>query len=385
MRERTLVRRRSFKMKRRVEKINEQRRLDSYRSHKHKGKAKAGGSAGGALAVKVVAGVLAGLVVLVGAGYAYVRFGLMGGLERIGVNESDIGLTSQARAVYADYTNIALYGLDTRTKGVNDDEDDEECRSDAIMILTIDRVHNKIKLTSVARDSYVEMERTRKDGTVYTTHDKITHAWVYGKHQLALKTLNTNFKMDITDFVSMNFWQFADIIDYVGGVDIDVSRSEMNVMNREYIPYLNEYGIKCDYITKTGMQHLSGGQALAYARNRYTGTDLERGSRQREVLMAAYDQVKTMNAAKYPGLVKKILDQCSTSLGDGEMLSLATWAATTKPTIEQLGLPTELYCETIGGVSYVVYDMEEAADEIRNFIHETGKYAPSTSSVTSAQ
>ena len=367
-------------MKRRVEKINMKNRHASAPSAGASAGAAAGG---GVLAIKIVAVVLAGVIVLAGGAYAYVRFGLLGGMEHVDVNESEIGLTSEAQMVYADYTNIALFGLDTRTEGVNDGEDDEACRSDAIMILSIDNVHNKIKLISVARDSYVEVERTRRDGTTYTTHDKITHAWVYGKHQLALKTVNANFKMDITDFMSMNFWQFADIIDYIGGVDIDVSRSEMNVMNREYIPYLNQYGIKCDYITETGMQHLSGGQALAYARNRYTGTDIERGSRQREVMMAAYDQVKNLNASKYPGLVKKVLDQCATSLDNSELLSLATWALTNKPTIEELGLPTTLYCETIDGISYVVYDMDEAAEEIRDFIRETGKYAPSSEPSTS--
>ena len=359
------IRRRLFKMKRRVERINEQNR-----------RAEQGGRAplsrGWKIALVVLAVISACVLLFIG-----LEIYLFGGLERVEVNESDVGLTSQAEEIYADYTNIALFGLDTRTKGVNDGEKDEECRSDAIIILSIDTVHNKIKLISVARDSYVEMERTRRDGSTYTTHDKITHAWVYGKHQLALKTVNQNFKMDITDFVSMNFWEFADVIDYIGGVDIDVSRSEMRVMNTEYIPYLNQYGIKCDYITQTGMQHLSGGQALAYARNRYTGTDIERGGRQREVLMAAYDQVKNMSAAKLPGLVKKILDQCATSMTDGEMVKLATWALTAKPTFEELGLPQQLYCETIGGVSYVVYDMEEAAATIQDFIHETGEFASS--------
>ncbi|MBP5618772.1 MAG: LCP family protein [Clostridia bacterium] len=365
-------------MKRRVEKINQRNARVSGASA-----GSAAASGGGILALKVIGIVLAAVVGVgaVGGVASYLYF--FGGLERVTVNESEIGLTSEAQEVYADYTNIALFGLDTRTEGVNDGEDDEACRSDAIMILSIDNVHNKIKLISIARDSYVEMERTRRDGTTYTTHDKLTHAWVYGKHQLALKTVNQNLKMDITDFVSMNFWQFAEIIDYIGGVDIDVSRSEMNVMNETYIPYINSYGIKCDYITKTGMQHLSGGQALAYARNRYTGTDIERGSRQREVMMAAYEQVKNMNKTEYVGLVKKVLDQCATSLSNGEMVSLATWALTKGPTFEELGLPTTLYCETLDGISYVVYDMDEAADEVRDFIHETGKYAPSSEPTTS--
>lgn len=345
-------------MKRRVEKTTQQRSLDSYRSHKRKRRSAK------RVSITTAAILTAVVLLLVSGGCMYVRFGLLGGLTRTDVDPDNLGLTSEALALYEDYTNIAVFGLDTREK-------DDEGRSDAIMIICIDQVHNKIKLISVARDSYVTIENKGK-----SFHDKITHAWAYGKHELALKTLNQNFNMDMTDFVSMNFYQFADVIDYIGGVDIDVSRSEMDVMNTYYIPYLNSYGIQCDYITKTGMQHLSGGQALAYSRNRYTGTDIDRGNRQREVMMAMYDAVKDLSLTKYPTLIRKVLGSCATSLSDSEMMSLAAWAATSQPTFEQLGIPTTLKCETINGTSYVVYDVEEASQQIQDFIHETGQYAP---------
>lgn len=343
-------------MKRRVDRINSEQSLDSYRSKGRKN--------GLRIFLTVLSVVLSIVIVFCSVGYIYIK-SLLSNIERVEVNEESIGVTSEAEKIYEDYTNIALFGLDTREK-------DDEGRSDAIMIVSIDRVHGKIKLTSIARDSYVKIERKGK-----VTNDKITHAWMYGKHELAIKTLNQNYRLNITDFVSMNFYQFAEIIDYIGGVDIDVSRSEKNVMNEYYIPYLNSYGIKCEYITKTGMQHLSGGQALAYSRNRYTGSDIDRGNRQREVIMAMYDQVKTLPVSKFPTLIKKVLAQCTTSMTDSEMLDLATWAATAQPEFEQLGLPTELKTDMINGISYVVYDLDDAAIEIRNFIHETGNYAPS--------
>ncbi len=346
-------------MKRRVDKVNSELNLNSYRSKNKR--------SGSMRIFLTTLAVVMSIVIVVGTmGFIYVK-SLLAGLDREDVNEESIGITSEAQEIYEDYTNIALFGLDTREKN-------DVGRSDAIMIISIDRKHSKIKLISIARDSYVEIERNGK-----ITKDKITHAWMYGKHELAIKTVNQNYKLNITDFVSMNFYQFADVIDYIGGVDIDVDRSEKNVMNKEYIPYLNSYGIKCDYITKTGMQHLSGGQALAYARNRYTGSDIERGNRQREVIMAMYDQVKTLSVSKYPTLIKKVLAQCATSMSDGEMLELATWAATNKPSFEQLGIPTKLKTDLIGGVSYVVYDLDDAAVEIRNFIHETGNYANNVS------
>ena len=325
-------------------------------------------------AVTVLCVCLAVVVAFAAFAAVYVK-SMLGNVKREQINSSDIGITSAAKEKYTEYTTIALLGLDSR-------QNDDAGRSDAVMLITFDRVHNKIKLTSVARDSYVAIERTKKDGTKYTAHDKLTHAWAYGKHNLSVKTLNQNFGLNIEDFVSMNFYQFADVIDYIGGVDIDINKSEMKVMNTEYIPYLNKMGIKCSKITKTGLQHVTGGQALAYARDRYTGSDLDRGSRQREVLMAMYDSVKDLSVTKYPGRVSRVLDKCTTSLSDGEMTELLTWVATNRPTFEQLGLPDEA-CngkgQTIKGTWYYVYDLDVAASEIQAFLHETGSFAKSGS------
>lgn len=261
--------------------------------------------------------------------------------------------------------NVALFGTDSRSN-------DDTGRSDALMILSIDKKHNKIKLTSIARDTYVPVEGHGKT--------KITNAWRFGAiskeksgSTLAVKTLNQNFNLDITDYVEVNFFQFAEIIDYLGGVEIDVDKSEMHVMNVEYVPYLNQMGIKCEPIKKTGLQLLSGGQALAYSRNRYTGNDVTRGSRQREVLIALYEKTKDTSVTKYPALISKLLSKCITSLSDSEITSLCSWAALHSPSIEQLSLPND-ECnakgQTINGQWYYVYDIDNAANIVHNFIYE---------------
>lgn len=279
-------------------------------------------------------------------------------------NESEVSANTST-FVENNVVNIALYGIDTRTNGFKG-------RSDSIMILSVDKEHDKIKLISIARDSYVTMEGHGKD--------KITHAYAFGGAKLALKTLNQNFDMDITDYVTVNFFGITDIIDYLGGIELDVSSAEKDVMNTYYVPELNEIGIKCDYIKKTGMQKLSGSQALAYARNRYTGGDIERGNRQKEVLNAAYTKAKNLGITKYPDLAKLLLKNCETSLTNEEILELAYWAATNSPTIENFSLPDE-DCKPksgsnamIDGVWYYIYDIDIAKQKIHDYIKEDGIY-----------
>lgn len=289
---------------------------------------------------------------------------------------SDVTIPSEAQKLYKDedYMNIALFGLDTRSN-------DDNGRSDAMIILTLDFKHDKIKMSSIARDTYVAVKGHG--------HTKLTHAWAYGKANLAVDTINTNFNLDITDYVAVNFYQFSAVIDYIGGVDIDVDAGEMKVMNNKYVPYIKKMGIKCEKITKTGMQTLSGGQALAYARNRYTstnggsGSDVDRGSRQREVMMAMYEKAKKISITKLPKLASMILSECKTTLDNNQMISIATWAMTNSPKIENIGLPDEdckAVGKTINGTWYYVYDLDVAAEKIHDFITETGEYAYTTSS-----
>ena len=284
--------------------------------------------------------------------------GYLNQVNRVSDLSGDLGINSALPT--DDVQNIALFGLDTRNN-------DESGRSDAMIILSIDRKHNKIKMTSIARDSLVDFGDGKKS--------KLTHAFGWGGHSLAVKVINKNFGMDITDFAYVNFYEFAGIIDYIGGVEVDVSASEMNVMNRKYTKYIREMGIDCPDVTQTGMQRLNGGQALAYSRNRYTGSDLERGNRQKEVLEAAYAQVKDTPMTKFPALISKILSMCHTNMTNSEMLSIATWAVTKQPSIEQFGLPSKELNAEIGNRgdgygSVVRYDMQQASQVLYNFIYE---------------
>ncbi|MEE1197781.1 MAG: LCP family protein [Acutalibacteraceae bacterium] len=279
-------------------------------------------------------------------------------------NDKDTNVNILTQELFKEkYINIALFGLDNRSNQMSG-------RSDAVIILTIDRVHNKIKMTSLARDSYVKMDGHGQD--------KLTHAYAFGRAQLAVRTLNQNYDMDITDYVTVNFFQMVDLIDYVGGVEIDVDASEMSVMNTHYVNHLNKIGIPCKRITKTGKQLLTGSQALAYTRNRYSpGGDVERGNRQKEVLMAAYEKMMASNVFKLSTAVGMLLKNCETSLSNAELLELGTWAVKNSPTIESISLPDEdcnARGQTINKVWQYVYDLDIATQKIHDFIKEEGTY-----------
>ncbi len=260
-----------------------------------------------------------------------------------------------------DVQNIALFGTDSR-------QDNNSGRSDAIVILTIDRKHNMIKLASIARDTYVDIP-----GRGY---DKINHAYAFGKAPLAVKTINKNFNLNITDYVYINFFEFVELIDYIGGVDIDVNESEMHVMNSNYLWYQQAMGMDFAKITHTGMQHLNGAQALAYSRNRYTGGDTGRGNRHREVLEAMFVAVKDLPITKFPALIGKVMEMCHTTMTDSELMGLATWALTANPGFGSQSLPTK-ECNPrsgsaamINGVWYYIYDLDIATNILHKFIYE---------------
>ncbi len=296
--------------------------------------------------------------VAIGAFWAY-AMSLLNKVEKSPLEAKEPGELNITTNEYDGVKNIALLGIDTRT-------DNTSGRSDAVIVLTIDKKRDKIKLTSIARDSYVKIDGHGQD--------KLTHAYAYGKSTLAVKTLNKNFDLEITDYVTVNFFEFSRMIDYIGGVEIEVTKKEANHINSYIIPRLKKTGLKCKKITKTGKQRLDGVQALCYARIRKIDGDVERGNRQKKVLEAMFKQVKKMNVTKLPKVVEMVLSECQTSLSNNDIMSMGVWAMSSNPTIEDLSIPNKNIKsrgQIIRGGWYYVYDLDVAKKEIKNFILET--------------
>lgn len=268
--------------------------------------------------------------------------------------------------------NIALFGVDQEQGSVG--------RSDAMIILSIDKENKKIKMTSLARDSLVPIDGHGEE--------KLTHAWAYGHAKLAVKTINQAFGMNITDYAYINFEEFKEVIDYIGGVKVHVSALELETLN--YTPDEDKK------VPGTGVQRLDGRQALLYSRIR-SDSDTNRTARQREVLIAMYEQVRSQPISKLPETLRKVLRLCHTNMKSDTIMEIARWALLNAPTIESLSLPND-QLKPWGGIldrerGWVrIYDLDAAKKVLYSFLYEvdtkvTGitQYVPETTTTTTAE
>lgn len=277
-------------------------------------------------------------------------------------DKEELGIQQEVEAKITDekkkIRNIVLLGIDQR--------ENDGGRSDAVVIATVDPVHNKLKLTSLMRDSYVNIP-----GRGY---DKLNHAYAFGKEQLSLKTINQNFGLNITDYVKVNFEEMEQIIDAVGGLDIEIRSDELDNMNEHIRDLSKRSGVASKEISSPGMKHLSGLQALAYTRIRYTnGGDAERTERHRKVLTMLFDKITSAGIGKLPGMINKLLPLVETSLSSGEILDLASSSLTIgNKKIEQQRFPLDKFSkgDKINGVYQLTFDEEATKDQIFNYIFE---------------
>lgn len=250
-------------------------------------------------------------------------------------------------------TNILLIGIDAR-------ESNEASRSDAMIILTIDSNNEKVKLTSIMRDSYVDIP-------TYKTA-KINAAFAKGGPQLLMKTIEANFRLKLEKYIIVDFHGFEDIVDAVGGIEVDVSESERKELNK-YIGETRE--VKSPALTKSGYQKLDGQQALAYARIRYNDSDYRRTERQREVLSILANKLLKTSVVNYPKVMNSILDCVTTNIKPEMLLNYAyTVSKFDNMKIEQLQIPmTELsWGGYYKGEWLLLLDKDQNATVMNDFI-----------------
>lgn len=303
------------------------------------------------------------IIGVIGGGAAY-SISKINKMHRVKVDEADLGISKEIDEKLSKYHgiwNIALFGVDA--------PDGTAGRSDAILIATIDENHNQLKLTSIMRDSYVKVPGHGKT--------KINHAYAFGGHQLALKTINENYDLNIKDFATVNFSSLPKIIDAVGGLDLDIRKDEIDVVPgiNDHIKDLNWLNhTNSPLITKPGHQHVNGTQALAYCRIRYTaGGDGERTERQRIVLQKLFDKFKQLSPAKYNSLLDEFMPMITTDLSSREILGLAAKIASMNDSkLIQDRFPKDDQSKGImvDGVYYLSFNKEKTINEMHKFIFE---------------
>ena len=311
-----------------------------------------------ALVLVVILGIMAG----VGAWYVGDK---LGKLNYVDINEENIEINEQVEEKLVGYRTIAIFGVDSRSNKL-----ETGTRSDCIILATINEKTKEVTLTSVYRDTYLEISGKGLD--------KITHAYSYGGAELALSTLNTNLDLNIKEFVTVNFNAVVDIVDAVGGVNIEITNSELEYIN-QYIDEIN--GVtkhKSQHITKAGKQKLDGVQALAYGRIRYTaGGDYKRTERMRDIMMSVVEKVKKMNISQLNSLADKVLPIVYTNISSGEIISLIPQVATYK-IIDSTGWPYNTKGATINGVWYgPPITLESNVRDLHQKVYGQTDYEPS--------
>lgn len=272
--------------------------------------------------------------------------------------------------------NIALFGLDTR------DENSFKGNSDSMMILSLNTETKKIKIVSIMRDSLVKIEKNGK-----TYYQKMNSAYASGGPELAIKTINRNFGLDISEYATVNFYGMAEIIDAVGGIDIELTKQEVSTTHKDGFNGLvkrhcTKLGIdpKPYYITTAGKHHVNGIQAVAYSRIRKfvniwgTNNDFGRTDRQRFVMEQLFNKALTLDKSKYLGLAKALMPYTETSLSLSEIMGLAFDILLESPKFEQTRMPLNEYQMKAPSIpkvgSTVYYDLDFAKDLLHAFFYQ---------------
>lgn len=272
------------------------------------------------------------------------------------------------------YTNIALFGLDSRGKNLGKGN-----RTDTIMIASINNETKKVKLISVYRDTML-----KQNGEHY---DKANAAYSVGGPEMAVNMLNENLDLDIQDYVSVNFLALADVIDMVDGITVKMTDEEVVHMNNYCVETSKVTGKKYKKIEPAvaGTYKLNGVQAVSYARIRYTaGGDYKRTERQRLVLEKTANKLKKQNLATINKIIDKVMPEVSTSFSTKEILALASGAFDFELG-ETSGFPFDLETpDSVPGYSgsYVIpKGLEENVIKLHEFLFPDEDYTP-TETVT---
>lgn len=225
-------------------------------------------------------------------------------------------LDEQNLEVYQDtgpYTNIALFGLDSRNN-----ELESGVQSDSIMIASINNETNEVKLVSVYRDTLLR----QKDGT----YEKANSAYNRGGAEEAISLLNRNLDLDIKNYISVNFTALVKVIDELGGIDLDMTEEEADWCNKYAIETARVAGVECkDIPVENGTQHVDGVHAVAYARIRYTeGNDFKRAERQRIVLEKTAQKAKEADFLTLNNIIDEVFPLISTSFSLQNLLGFAS-------------------------------------------------------------
>ena len=314
--------------------------------------------------LRIVIALVLILIIIFGFIFFYVK-GKLNKIQKVELpSGEDLGITETVAQNLTGYRNIAIFGVDSRS-----DDYGRGNRSDCIIIASINNDTGAIKLISVYRDTYVNI-----DGHGL---DKITHAYSFGEAPLAIKTLNKNLDLNIDEFVTVNFDSVAEAVDQLGGVQLTITSDEIKYINQYIDGTSQNTGKKSQHITESGTYTVDGVQAVAYSRIRYTdGGDYKRTERMRTVIEAMFSKLKTKSIAEINTFADAILPHVYTNISATDILSMVPSMAKYKVT-ESIGWPYDTKGKTMDRWYGIPITLESNVKQLHQEAFGEENYEPS--------
>ena len=266
----------------------------------------------------IAAEILILLVIVVGAAGWYVYERTFGSFQKIEFNEEEVKnpeLTDAQIEGMKGYMTLACFGVDSRNVGGKMNVG-KGTNSDVNMICSVNLETGEIRLVSVFRDTYLNVNDKN-------SYNKINYAYAQGGPEQAVKALNKNLGLNITQYATFNWKAVADAINLLGGIDITISENEFSWINAYITETVEETGIYSTHLKKAGDVHLDGVQAVAYGRLRLGDTDYARTERQRIVLNKAFEKAKSADWVTLNCILETVVPQVATNLDLPDLIPLA--------------------------------------------------------------
>lgn len=269
------------------------------------------------------------------------------------------GLVSEEENIdEGDWTNVLLLGCDSYTTK-------EQQRTDSMIILSVNMKTAQVKMTSLMRDTWIKSSSSGG-------HRKLTEMCAVGGPELTIQAINENFGMKIEKYALISMAGIAEVIDLVGGLELDVTEAERKALNKGLFDLSGLSGM--EKLQESGEKvHLNGNQATAFARIRQIDSDYVRTERQRTVLIALAEKISSgANAATLLTIVDVLLEYVETNLSLVEIMSLAGVGLTADlSSAEQLRLPADGTFQSgmFGNVWCIKPNFDENKKILREFIY----------------
>lgn len=285
--------------------------------------------------------------------------------EKINPKEAEIHVNVKEEPKAHNVTNIMLVGADNLQREIGRENSFVEERSDAMKIVSLDYTDKDIKITSLDRDIVVYLPGKRQE------FGRFNWAYSFGGPTLALQTFNYNLDLDITEYVTFSFAGFINVIDKMGGIDIELTKNEAS--------YINSSIESMSVLVSEGVNHLNGKDALTYARIRHLDSDFVRMDRQNNVIKAVVSKLRTLGYTELLSLINSFLPYINTNISNSDVKAyLLDILDFNLSDIKTHTFPTngsEDVCrnkDPMGG--YLLNSYEKQVEDLHKFIYEVEEY-----------